>query len=79
VQVNEKAKVSVKLVAQAGIGTVASGVAKANADIIQVGGGWGRKGVQRSGCRLCASELAGRGEAWSWLSCGNAGASTAWT
>lgn len=27
---------SVKLVAQAGIGTVASGVAKANADIIQV-------------------------------------------
>jgi glutamate synthase (ferredoxin) len=35
-QVNERAKVSVKLVAQAGIGTVASGVAKANADIIQV-------------------------------------------
>ncbi|GMN57777.1 hypothetical protein TIFTF001_026880 [Ficus carica] len=34
-QVNPKAKVSVKLVAQAGIGTVASGVAKANADIIQ--------------------------------------------
>ncbi|PKU72728.1 Ferredoxin-dependent glutamate synthase, chloroplastic [Dendrobium catenatum] len=35
-QVNPKAKVSVKLVAEAGIGTVASGVAKANADIIQV-------------------------------------------
>eukprot|EP00850_Spirogloea_muscicola_P015685 SM000122S25792 [mRNA] locus=s122:403536:415500:+ [translate_table: standard] len=34
-QVNAKAKVSVKLVAEAGIGTVASGVAKANADIIQ--------------------------------------------
>ena len=34
-QVNPIAKVSVKLVAQAGIGTVASGVAKANADIIQ--------------------------------------------
>ncbi|MBA0849519.1 hypothetical protein Goshw_017084, partial [Gossypium schwendimanii] len=34
-QVNPKAKVSVKLVAEAGIGTVASGVAKANADIIQ--------------------------------------------
>ena len=36
-QVNPKAKVSVKLVAEAGIGTVASGVAKGNADIIQVG------------------------------------------
>lgn len=35
-QVNPKAKVSVKLVAEAGIGTVASGVAKGNADIIQV-------------------------------------------
>lgn len=35
-QVNPKAKVSVKLVSEAGIGTVASGVAKANADIIQV-------------------------------------------
>ncbi len=39
-QVNQQAKVSVKLVAQAGIGTVASGVAKANADIIQVGRPW---------------------------------------
>lgn len=35
-QINPKAKVSVKLVGEAGIGTVASGVAKANADIIQV-------------------------------------------
>lgn len=35
---NPKAKVSVKLVAEAGIGTVASGVAKGNADIIQVFG-----------------------------------------
>jgi len=35
-QVNPRAKVSVKLVGEAGIGTVASGVAKANADIIQV-------------------------------------------
>ena len=35
-QINPKAKVSVKLVAEAGIGTVASGVAKRNADIIQV-------------------------------------------
>ena len=36
-QINPKAKVSVKLVAEAGIGTVASGVSKANADVIQVG------------------------------------------
>ena len=35
-QVNEKAGVSVKLVSEVGIGTVASGVAKAGADIIQV-------------------------------------------
>ena len=40
-QINAAAKVSVKLVAEAGIGVVASGVAKANADIIQVGGGLG--------------------------------------
>lgn len=37
-QVNPKAKVSVKLVAEVGIGTVACGVAKANADIIQISG-----------------------------------------
>ncbi|KAI5055993.1 hypothetical protein GOP47_0029514, partial [Adiantum capillus-veneris] len=37
-QVNPNAKVSVKLVAEAGIGTVASGVAKGNADIIQISG-----------------------------------------
>ena len=35
-QVNPPAKVSVKLVSEVGIGTVASGVAKAGADIIQV-------------------------------------------
>lgn len=34
--VQPTAKVSVKLVGEAGIGTVASGVAKANADVIQV-------------------------------------------
>ena len=44
-QVNEKAKVSVKLVAEAGIGTVASGVAKANADIIQISGHDGGTGA----------------------------------
>eukprot|EP00887_Chlorella_sp_A99_P001969 scaffold18.g1969.t1 len=44
-QVNPAAKVSVKLVAQAGIGTVASGVAKANADIIQISGHDGGTGA----------------------------------
>jgi glutamate synthase (ferredoxin) len=34
--INPKAKVSVKLVAGSGIGTIASGVAKADADVIQV-------------------------------------------
>jgi len=43
--VNDKAKVSVKLVAEAGIGVVASGVAKANADIIQVSGHDGGTGA----------------------------------
>lgn len=44
-QVNPRAKVSVKLVAEAGIGTVASGVAKANADIIQISGHDGGTGA----------------------------------
>ncbi|KAL6555337.1 Ferredoxin-dependent glutamate synthase [Orobanche gracilis] len=44
-QVNSKAKVSVKLVAEAGIGTVASGVAKANADVIQISGHDGGTGA----------------------------------
>ncbi|KAJ0978810.1 hypothetical protein J5N97_014284 [Dioscorea zingiberensis] len=44
-KVNPKAKVSVKLVAEAGIGTVASGVAKGNADIIQISGHDGGTGA----------------------------------
>ncbi len=44
-QVNPQAKVSVKLVAEIGIGTVAAGVAKANADIIQVSGHDGGTGA----------------------------------
>lgn len=44
-QAAPSAKVSVKLVAQAGIGTVASGVAKANADIIQISGHDGGTGA----------------------------------
>lgn len=44
-QVNPNAKVSVKLVAEAGIGTVASGVAKGNADVIQISGHDGGTGA----------------------------------
>nr|YP_009313864.1 Glutamate synthase [Hommersandiophycus borowitzkae]SCW22118.1 Glutamate synthase [Hommersandiophycus borowitzkae] len=44
-QINPQAKVSVKLVAQIGIGTVAAGVAKGNADIIQISGHDGGTGA----------------------------------
>jgi len=44
-QINPQAKVSVKLVAQIGIGTVAAGVAKANADVIQISGHDGGTGA----------------------------------
>jgi len=43
--VNEKAGVSVKLVSSIGIGTVACGVAKAKADVIQISGGDGGTGA----------------------------------
>ncbi len=44
-QINDRAKVSVKLVAEIGIGTIAAGVAKANADIIQISGHDGGTGA----------------------------------
>jgi glutamate synthase (ferredoxin) len=43
--INEKAGVSVKLVSSIGIGTVACGVAKARADVIQISGGDGGTGA----------------------------------
>jgi glutamate synthase (ferredoxin) len=43
--VNPRAKVSVKLVAQAGVGTIAAGVAKAYADIILISGHSGGTGA----------------------------------
>jgi len=43
--INEKAGVSVKLVSCIGIGTVACGVAKADADVIQISGGDGGTGA----------------------------------
>jgi glutamate synthase (NADPH/NADH) large chain len=44
-QINRKAKVCVKLVAQSGIGTIAAGVAKAKADVIHISGGCGGTGA----------------------------------
>ncbi|MGC6483612.1 MAG: glutamate synthase large subunit [Synechococcus sp.] len=44
-QVHPKARVSVKLVAEIGIGTIAAGVAKANADVIQISGHDGGTGA----------------------------------
>ncbi|MEC4894643.1 MAG: glutamate synthase large subunit [Oscillatoria sp. PMC 1051.18] len=44
-QINPGAKVSVKLVAEIGIGTIAAGVAKANADVIQISGHDGGTGA----------------------------------
>lgn len=43
--VNPKAKISVKLVAESGIGTIAAGVAKAKADIIVISGAEGGTGA----------------------------------
>jgi glutamate synthase (ferredoxin) len=54
--VNERAGVSVKLVSSIGIGTVACGVAKADADVIQISGGDGGTGasplssIKHAGC-----------------------------
>lgn len=44
-QINQKAKVCVKLVASSGIGTIAAGVAKAKADVIHISGGNGGTGA----------------------------------
>ncbi|MCC6546983.1 glutamate synthase large subunit [Candidatus Sumerlaeota bacterium] len=43
--VNPRAKISVKLVAEAGVGTIAAGVAKASADIIHISGHEGGTGA----------------------------------
>jgi glutamate synthase (ferredoxin) len=44
-QINAEAKVSVKLVSQAGVGTIAAGVAKALADVVQISGHSGGTGA----------------------------------
>jgi glutamate synthase (ferredoxin) len=57
-RVNPRARVSVKLVAQAGIGTIAAGVAKAHADIIQISGHSGGTGASP------LSSIKNAGSAW---------------
>ncbi|MGB2924052.1 MAG: glutamate synthase large subunit [Limnothrix sp.] len=55
-QINPEANVSVKLVAEIGIGTIAAGVAKANADVIMISGHDGGTGasplssIKHAGC-----------------------------
>jgi glutamate synthase (ferredoxin) len=44
-QINPRAAISVKLVAQAGVGTIAAGVAKAGADVILISGNSGGTGA----------------------------------
>ncbi len=44
-QINNDARVSVKLVSQAGVGTIAAGVAKALADVVQISGHSGGTGA----------------------------------
>ena len=44
-QINPRARVAVKLVAEAGVGTIAAGVAKAYADVIQISGHDGGTGA----------------------------------
>ncbi|MFQ5539052.1 MAG: glutamate synthase large subunit, partial [Candidatus Binatia bacterium] len=48
-QANPRAKVAVKLVAEAGVGTIAAGVAKAYADVIQISGHDGGTGASPVG------------------------------
>ncbi len=57
-QVNPRARVCVKLVAEAGVGTVAAGVAKAHADIILISGHEGGTGASP------LSSIKNAGSAW---------------
>ena len=66
-QINPRAKISVKLVAQAGVGTIAAGVAKAGADVILISGHSGGTGASPlSSHQVCRHPLGagpGRGAA----------------
>ncbi len=57
-QVNPRARICVKLVAEAGVGTIAAGVAKAHADIILISGHEGGTGASPLSC------IKNAGSAW---------------
>jgi glutamate synthase (NADPH/NADH) large chain len=60
-QINPRAKVTVKLVASSGVGTIAAGVAKAKADVILISGhngGTGASPPRRSSMRVCRGRWA---------------------
>jgi glutamate synthase domain-containing protein 2/glutamate synthase domain-containing protein 1/glutamate synthase domain-containing protein 3 len=57
-QVNPRAKICVKLVAEAGVGTIAAGVAKAHADVILISGHEGGTGASP------LSSIKNAGSAW---------------
>src|SRR2546430_13567979 len=57
-QVNPRARICVKLVAEAGVGTIAAGVAKAHADIILISGHEGGTGASP------LSSIKNAGSAW---------------
>lgn len=52
--VNPRAKISVKLVAESGVGTIAAGVAKAKADLIVISGAEGGTGASPASSIRCA-------------------------
>ena len=75
--VNPTAEISVKLVALAGVGTVAAGVAKAGADHIVIAGmdgGTGASPTRRSGTPACPGSSAWprRSRCWSATTCAGA-------
>jgi glutamate synthase (ferredoxin) len=60
--VNPRARICVKLVAEAGVGTIAAGVAKASADVIHISGHEGGTGASP------LSSIKHAGSAWEWAS-----------
>ena len=59
---NEHARISVKLVSEVGVGTIAAGVAKAHADVVLISGhdgGTGASPLTRSNTRACPGS-------WAW-------------
>ena len=62
--VNPRAKISVKLVAESGVGTIAAGVAKAKADLIVISGAEGGTGASPASSIRYAGISMGKGEGY---------------